>query len=200
MKKWIYSFVFVLSMMFSSQAFCNETIVIMRHAEKPAGGLGQITCQGLNRALALPKVLTSKYGKPNYIFAPDTHVKVNEDSTHSYSYVRPLATIEPTAIQLSMPVETPYGYTDYKAMTSLLLANQYHNSVIFVAWEHLYAVMLAQYILTTLNANIVVPMWPDADYDSLYVINIDWTKIPYVATFTHDYEKLNNQSTICATK
>jgi hypothetical protein len=33
----------------------QETIVALRHAEKPAGGLGQLTCQGLSRALALPK-------------------------------------------------------------------------------------------------------------------------------------------------
>jgi hypothetical protein len=31
-----------------------ETIIFIRHGEKPLSGLGQITCQGLNRALALP--------------------------------------------------------------------------------------------------------------------------------------------------
>ena len=32
----------------------RETIVFMRHGEKPPEGLGQLDCQGLNRALALP--------------------------------------------------------------------------------------------------------------------------------------------------
>ena len=41
-----------------------ETIVCIRHGEKPPGGLGQLTCQGLNRALALPKVLLGKFGTP----------------------------------------------------------------------------------------------------------------------------------------
>ncbi|NNG64566.1 histidine phosphatase family protein, partial [Pseudomonas fragi] len=30
-----------------------QTLVFMRHAEKPADGLGQLNCQGLNRAIAL---------------------------------------------------------------------------------------------------------------------------------------------------
>jgi hypothetical protein len=35
----------------------EETILAIRHAEKPPTSLGQLTCKGLNRALALPKVL-----------------------------------------------------------------------------------------------------------------------------------------------
>ena len=198
-KLWVFISLFFSTLIISQNVFA-ETIVILRHGEKPTGGLGQINCQGLNRALALPKVLIAKYGKPNYIFAPDTHVKVKEDATHSYSYVRPLATIEPTAIQQNLPVETPYGYTDDKSMSTILLGSQYHNATIFVAWEHLYAVMIAQDILNTLGSKTVVPMWQDGDYDSLYVINIDWSKPAGEATFTHDYENLNNQSTICPTK
>ena len=35
----------------------GETIVLLRHGEKPPTGLGQLTCKGLNRALALPSLL-----------------------------------------------------------------------------------------------------------------------------------------------
>src|SRR5580704_17982046 len=63
-----------------------ETIVCIRHGEKPRGGLGQLTCRGLNRALALPKVLLAKYGKPNFVFAPNPAQKSDADS---YYYVRP---------------------------------------------------------------------------------------------------------------
>src|SRR4051794_31505509 len=41
-----------------------ETVVFLRHGEKPPGGLGQISPQGLNRALALSEVLPKMYGKP----------------------------------------------------------------------------------------------------------------------------------------
>ena len=46
--------------------------MFIRHGEKPANDDGQLTCQGLNRALALPAVLTAKFGKPDFIFAPLT--------------------------------------------------------------------------------------------------------------------------------
>ena len=42
---------------------------VLRHGEKPLLGLGQLTCKGLNRALALPQVLLAKFGKPSFIFA-----------------------------------------------------------------------------------------------------------------------------------
>jgi hypothetical protein len=48
-----------------------ETIVGIRHGEKPLLGLGQLTCKGLNRALALSQVLLEKFGRPSSIFAPD---------------------------------------------------------------------------------------------------------------------------------
>ena len=85
-----------------------ETLLFVRHGEKPAEGLGQLTCQGLNRALALPAVIAAKYGKPDAIYAPDPGEKKN-DHGHSWYYVRPLATVEPTAIQFGMPVQTPWG-------------------------------------------------------------------------------------------
>jgi hypothetical protein len=48
-----------------------ETIVLVRHGEKPDKGLGQLDCQGLNRALALPPVIAKTFGRPSAVFAPD---------------------------------------------------------------------------------------------------------------------------------
>ena len=48
-----------------------ETIVLIRHGEKPDEGLGQLNCQGLNRALALPTVIAKTFGRPGAIFAPN---------------------------------------------------------------------------------------------------------------------------------
>jgi hypothetical protein len=70
-----------------------ETLVFVRHGEKPAEGLGQLSCKGLNRSLALPAVIAAKFGKPDAIFAPDPGQQKN-DGGHPYYYVRPLATIE----------------------------------------------------------------------------------------------------------
>jgi len=43
----------------------TQTLVFLRHAEKPAGGLGQLNCQGLNRAIDLATLLPEKFGKAN---------------------------------------------------------------------------------------------------------------------------------------
>ena len=59
----------------------GETIVMVRHGEKPPGGLGQLTCKGLNRALALPSVLIGRFGKPDYIYAPNPSVQVNDGNS-----------------------------------------------------------------------------------------------------------------------
>ena len=39
-----------------------ETLVFVRHGEKPDDDEGQLTVQGFNRALALPDVLIGKFG------------------------------------------------------------------------------------------------------------------------------------------
>jgi hypothetical protein len=105
-----------------------ETLVFLRHGEKPPGGLGQLTCQGLNRALALPSVLISKFGKADYVFAPDPEGKVTEGGLRQFAYIRPLATIEPTAIRLGLPVFTDFRYKDIAGLQHELTKRQYHKS------------------------------------------------------------------------
>ena len=82
----------------------TATIVFVRHGEKPERGLGQLSCQGLNRALALPAVIAKYFDRVDAIFAPNpSHPK--EDAGELYDYIRPLATIEPTAIWFGLPVD-----------------------------------------------------------------------------------------------
>ena len=80
------------SLGFGAELPVTETIVLVRHGEKPADGLGQLNCQGLNRALALPAVIEKLFGRPDAIFAPDP-AQSKEDYGRLYNYVRPLATI-----------------------------------------------------------------------------------------------------------
>src|SRR5271170_7045797 len=103
-------------------AQAQETIVAIRHAEKPTASLGQLTCKGLNRALALPKVLIPRYGRPDRIYAPDPGTRIGVQNNMSYSYVRPLMTVEPTAIQLEMPVNALIGFKDIRRLQRELTA------------------------------------------------------------------------------
>src|SRR5215469_2678944 len=137
-----------------------ETIVFLRHGEKPPGGLGQLTCQGLNRALALPSVLISKFGKADYIFAPDPQGKVMEGGLRRFDYIRPLATIEPTAIRLGLPVCTDFGYKDIVGLQHELTKQQYHKALIFVAWEHYELARMVKNFVGAFGGNPAeVPEW-----------------------------------------
>ena len=168
-----------------------ETIVFLRHGEKPPGGLGQLTCQGLNRALALPPVLISKFGKADYIFAPDPEGKVTEGGLRQFDYVRPLATIEPTAIRLGLPVQTDFRYKDIAGLQRELTKEQYHKALIFVAWEHDELDRMVRNFVGAFGGNPEeVPKWPDDDYDSLYVLRISDTGAKKLVSFSHDHEGL----------
>src|SRR5689334_17459571 len=106
----------------ATSANAEETIVFLRHGEKPTAGNGQLTCQGFNRSIALTDVLTAKFGRPNFLYAPDPNVKIS-DPGGSFYYVRPLATIEPTAVKLGLSINTHYGYTDISGLQSLLITS-----------------------------------------------------------------------------
>jgi hypothetical protein len=151
----------------------GETIVMMRHGEKSAGGFGQLTCRGLNRSLALPSLLVERYGKPDFIYAPNPSVQVTDTDDHAYSYVRPLATIEPTAIRLGMPVDTQIGYDRIDKLQQALLQPAYAHSLIFVAWEHIELYDFAKQMLQAYGINAArLTEWQDDDYETIYVLHI----------------------------
>ncbi len=173
-----------------------ETLIFMRHGEKPSGGYGQLTCQGLQRALALPGVLTGRFGTPQYIFAPNPSQKI-ADNAGSFSYVRPLTTIEPTAIALGMPVNAQYGYSDIDGLQQELLSSAYASSTVFIAWEHLKLVEVVQNIMNAYGDGAYVPAWISGDYDALYIVKLANRSGAITATFERDWEGLNGLSTSC---
>jgi hypothetical protein len=175
----------------------RETIVFMRHGEEPPEGLGQLDCQGLNRALALPWVLISRYGKAEFVFAPYPTQEVEDHGKH-YNYVRPLATIEPTAIALGRPVDTRFGFRDTDALARDLMAKRHHNALVFVAWEHVKLVEAVRELVGQGGGDpAIVPNWPDSDFDSLYILTFTREGERISVAFSHQQEGLNGRSTSC---
>jgi hypothetical protein len=182
-----------------------ETIVCIRHGEKPKSGLGQLTCRGLNRALALPKMLIGKFGKPQFIFASNPSQKIDElppwlqkADDDKYFYLRPLASIEPTAIECGLPVNIQFGFLDITNLESELMKPQYQNATVYVDWEHI--------LLDDFGKNMIkdnggdpaqVPAWSNDDYDMLFVIKIRTENGKKDFSFTVDHEGLNNLSDDC---
>ncbi len=168
-----------------------ETIVGIRHAELPPGeNLGQLSCRGLNRAMALPKLLTGRYGTPHFIFAPNPAMKGHT----AYSYVRPLMTLEPTAIWLAMPVNTQIGAVDIPLLQLVLTNRAYEDSLIFIAWEHGFLDQFAKNLVKAYGGDpSTVPGWPGNDFDSIYVVRLTRRGDKTSVSFQHDHEDLTNR-------
>jgi hypothetical protein len=172
----------------------QETIVAIRHGEKPQAGLGQLDCRGLNRALALPRVLISRFGRPDAIYAPDPADVDRGPGGHIYSYVRPLMTIEPTAIALGMPVNAQIGFKDIDELQAALTARKYSHAMIFVAWEHKMLNRFARRMLRSYGKNPdAVPVWPGNNYDRIYVFHIRKVDGKPVLSFHVTSEGLNGE-------
>jgi hypothetical protein len=174
-----------------------ETIVLVRHGEKPALGLGQLNCQGLNRALALPAVIGKQFGRPDAIFAPDP-AQSKEDYGHPYNYVRPLATIEPTAIAFGLPIDASIGVSNLDALRQKLESPAYRSALLVVAWEHVDIAKLARLLIADHGGDpSVVPDWQGGDFDRIYVVRITHTGTASAVAFGQRQEGLDGQPTAC---
>jgi hypothetical protein len=178
----------------ATPAQANVKLVMIRHAEKPAAGFGQLSCQGLNRALALPSVLLAAYGKPAAIYAPNPGVAKDDEGT-PFNYVRPLATIEPTAVRVGLPVKTAWGWNDIADLQAELLSPVHEGQTLYVAWEHHELERLARSILTKRGRDPdIVATWPSSDFDTIYVMTLPTSG---GATLKVEKEGLDGQSTLC---
>ena len=182
-------------------AGARETVVFLRHGEKPDAGLGQLTCQGLNRALKLPGALARAFypdpgsPRPVAIFAPNPSDQ-KRDGSDSFDYVRPLATIEPTAVALGRPVDTQIGFGDTKGLQQALEKNRYRDALVIVAWEHHAILEVVRKLLKDRGGDPdKVPDWDKHDFDSLFVVTIDWEEGK--ASFERKSQGLNGLPESC---
>ena len=173
-----------------------ETIIAVRHAEKTPVEIGQLSCEGLNRALLLPHFFKTHFSKPHYIFAPNPAERITANGEH-YSYLRPLMTIEPTAISLTMPVNTQIGFRQYQKLMQTLLEKKYHSATIYVAWEHFNLMHLASALFSQFHLNQQAPFWRENDYNMIYIFTIDWSKHPAVVNFKVASENMRHLNKMC---
>ncbi|MEM8074720.1 histidine phosphatase family protein [Morganella morganii subsp. sibonii] len=121
-----------------------QTLVFLRHGEKPDNDSGQLTGKGLNRALALADLLISRYGRADALYAAAPKQSKLGNS------LRSLQTITPVAIRLSLPVHLEFHAKETKALRDALLDKAHHRHTVFVVWEH---DNLVKKILPVLSAN-----------------------------------------------
>ena len=181
----------------NAQAADTETLLFIRHAEKPPAGLGQLSCKGLNRALALGAELAKKYGKVDAVYAPSPqHQK--EDGAGAFDYVRPLATVEPAAIRFGLPVHADLGYKKTSDLVDALLAPEYRSATVLVAWEHHKLDTMIPGLVKALGRDgSAVTEWAKDDFDSIWRVTITRDGASVKAAFSHDKQGLDGQPDAC---
>jgi hypothetical protein len=72
-----------------------------------------------------------------------------------------------------MPVNALIGFKNVGQLRKEVLAPENTNSVIYLAWEHVYLNQFAKKLLKAYGKDpSVVPDWPDGEYDRIYVFRI----------------------------
>lgn len=191
----LFTTLFCQSVMAADQAVAR--IVLMRHAEKPEAGLGQISCKGLRRALLLPDLLINHFGQPDHLIAPNPGI-YKKDHGISYAYLRPLVTLEPTAIRLGMPIATDLGFDEEKRLRERLLQYSHPPLQTWVSWEHKILVIMERKLVSDLGVTQQnIPDWDDNDFDRLDVIEVTPHEGKQTVTVTQQHEGLNNLPDTC---
>ena len=109
--------------------------------------------------------------------------------------MRPLASLEPTAIYCNMPINTMFGYSHIRELEAEIEKPIYRNSLIFIAWEHRYLENFVRNVVVNGGGNgKQVPRWSGRDFDSIYIVKITRQDGHAVAAFTLDKENLGNLS------
>ncbi|HXS37873.1 MAG TPA: hypothetical protein VN721_14310 [Flavipsychrobacter sp.] len=147
-------------------------VVIIRHAEKPAKG-DNLTYQGLNRSMQLPKVLYKKFGKPDYTYIPSMAMDTN--TKHS----RMFQTVIPMAVKYNLVLNSKHDEKDYAGIAEDIKSKK---GTVLMVWEH----KAIAPIVAALGVAESGLIWPDDDYDSIWIITFQNGK----ATLTKDKENL----------
>ncbi|CRL60956.1 histidine phosphatase family protein [Proteus vulgaris] len=191
----VFIFLSVFILGFSHMVYSDQTLVFIRHGEKPDNESGQLTCKGLNRSLALPNVLINQFGKPDALFAAAPKQSKLGNS------LRSLQTLSPLAIKMSLPIHLNYHAKEIKELREDLLSQQYENSVIFIAWEHDNLVKVARDIMKKEGGDPkLIPKWKGSDFDSIYILKIIREGDKKSVIFEQRQQGLNGVSPICLDK
>jgi hypothetical protein len=133
------------------------TIVIVRHGEKPDEG-DNLSCQGQNRALALPAVLMSKFGKPTYTYVPS--LSLGKSTKHA----RMFQTITPLAVQQNLQLDSRFAEDDAQGIAEEVLKR---SGLVLLVWEH----SQIERVATAIGVNNP-PKWRGEDFDSIWIITV----------------------------
>jgi len=144
----------------------NSVVLIIRHAENPAGGHA-LSPRGEQRAEAYKDYFTnftvdSKRLEPQAVFAA-------KDSKQSH---RPRLTVEPFAKAAKLPIDTRFGSNESDHLAADLRATE-QGKVVLVCWRHGVIPDLLRALGEKPKKLLPDGKWPDAVYDWVILLSYD---------------------------
>jgi hypothetical protein len=153
------------------------TIMIIRHAEKPAGEVAGVTAEGAQNTEELTVRGWQRSGALVRFFAPTTgalsdnrlvtpkFVFAAGNAPHSKS-LRPQHTVAALGEQLQLPLNTSHLKGDEEALVEEVLTK---NGPVLIAWEHEAIPQIVNRI--TENATSCPQKWPDERFDLVWLLD-----------------------------
>ena len=144
----------------------NTTVLIIRHADKPAEGMG-LTPAGEARAKAYVQ-----YFQPFKFQTEALKLDAIYAAADSKNSRRPRITVEPLAQALGLAVNTNYKDKDYQSLINDLRArNQAKN--ILICWHHGVMPEFLQAFGTDPKTILPGGVWPAEQYGWVLVLSFD---------------------------
>lgn len=149
-----------------SAGLADATVLIVRHAEKPASGAG-LSPAGEARALAY--VSYFQHLKLNgAAFHPDMLIATAD----SKSSVRERLTLAPLSKALGIPLDLRFTNKDIAGLVHAL-TSETHGKSILIAWHHGSVPQLIDALGGDPHALFPDGYWPDAVFDAVVVLRYD---------------------------
>ncbi|BFI97208.1 MAG: hypothetical protein RSP_27180 [Rhodanobacter sp.] len=144
----------------------NVTVLIVRHAEKPASGNG-LSPQGEQRAQAY-----ASYFDPLQIDGQSLLPGRLIATRDSKASMRPRLTLTPLSQRLGLPIEQPYADADVDKLAKSLRKDN-TAPVVLIAWHHGHIDQLIEAFGGDPKAITGRKTWPGDVYDWLVVLRFD---------------------------
>jgi hypothetical protein len=143
------------------------TILIIRHAEKPASASG-LSPAGSTRAAAYARYFNPFKAGPGEPFAPDMLIA----STNTTKSDRPELTLKPLSAAIGLPIDTRFANHDEKGLAETLRSTE-HGKHILIAWHHGHIPKLIHALGGNPAEVLPAGEWPGSVYDWVVELSFD---------------------------
>jgi hypothetical protein len=144
----------------------NSTVLVIRHAEKPAAG-ASLNSDGVARADKY-----AHYFNPFVVDGVTIRINALYAGSDSSDSMRPRLTLEPLSHATGIPLNLNFS-TNYPDAFAHGLAAEQHGNHVLVAWRHKKIPALLKALGADPTQLLPGGAWPDAVYDWVILLHFD---------------------------